>query len=149
MKSTGYLLAFDDADGNPKTWAMPSRILAGDGAAYWAALLEAGLVIAPGPNTWTNLALYIQSRNVAHRVRCVERVGWHEVAGHWVYVWPDCTFGPADTESVICQTEERGRNPFQKSGTLDEWWAAIGRQVSVKEIPGSLSRWRLRSRGHA
>src|SRR5574343_78100 len=39
----GYLLTFADPLGKVKTWAMPARMLSGDGGEYRAALLNAGL----------------------------------------------------------------------------------------------------------
>ena len=45
----GYLLAFDDPLGNAKQWAMPARMLSGDGGEYRATLLNMGLRIASTP----------------------------------------------------------------------------------------------------
>lgn len=44
----GYLLEFEDGDGNAKRWAMPASMLAGDGTQYRAVLLSMGLRIGAG-----------------------------------------------------------------------------------------------------
>src|SRR5450830_1264962 len=43
----GYLLEFNDPDGNVKRWSMPAKMLSGDGTQYRADLLSMGLLIEP------------------------------------------------------------------------------------------------------
>jgi len=63
----GYLLAFVDPLGKPKQWAMPARMLSGDGGEYRAALLNMGLRIAPSPSARNLLTQYIQTRQPGER----------------------------------------------------------------------------------
>jgi putative DNA primase/helicase len=58
----GYLLHFADPLGRPKQWAMPARMLSGDGGEYRAALLNMGLRIATAPAARNRLTEYIQTR---------------------------------------------------------------------------------------
>lgn len=112
----GYLLEFHDADGNLKRWALPSSMLAGDGTAYRAILLDMGLQIATGMHAKNHLAAYIQGEKPEMRVRCVDRTGWHE----GVYVLPDRTIGEAD-EAVMFQAAGGLVSQFKQQGTLQQW----------------------------
>lgn len=112
----GYLLEFPDADGNLKRWAMPASMLAGDGTAYRSILLSMGLQIGPSLNAKTQLGIYIQSERPEMRVRCTDRIGWHD----GVYVLPDRTIGESD-ELVMFQAAGGVVSQFRQRGTLEEW----------------------------
>lgn len=112
----GYLLEFADPDGNKKRWSMPAKMLSGDGTQYRADLLSMGLLIEPGLKTKNYLTTYIQTREVPERVRCVERIGWHD----YVYVLPDRTIGQG-SEQVLFQTTGGVVSQFKQRGTLADW----------------------------
>jgi putative DNA primase/helicase len=112
----GYLLAFEDADGKPKRWAMPASMLAGDGTPYRAMLLSMGLQIAPSAQAKNQLTVYIQTQQTDMRVRCTERIGWHEN----VYVLPDRTIGESG-EMVLFQATGDVTSQFKQRGTLKQW----------------------------
>jgi putative DNA primase/helicase len=112
----GYLLEFEDADGKPKRWVMPASMLAGDGTQYRATLLAMGLQIGAGVQAKNQLTVYIQTRQTDLRVRCTDRVGWHDD----VYVLPDRTIGEGD-EMVMFQSPGGIVSQFKQRGTLDEW----------------------------
>jgi len=112
----GYLLECVDPDGMPKRWAMPASMLAGDGTQYRATLLSMGLQIAAGMQAKNLLTVYIQTRQTDVRVRCTDRIGWHDD----VYVLPDRTIGEGD-ELVMFQSAAGIASHFKQRGTLDEW----------------------------
>ncbi|MFC5401092.1 DUF927 domain-containing protein, partial [Undibacterium jejuense] len=112
----GYLLEFNDPDGNVKRWSMAAKMLSGDGTQYRADLLSMGLLIEPGLKVKNHLTTYIQTAEVPERVRCVERTGWHDD----VYVLPDRTIGEGD-ETVMFQTNGMVASHFKQKGTLLEW----------------------------
>ena len=112
----GYLLEFSDPDGNLKRWAMPAKMLSGDGTQYRADLLSMGLMVEPGLKQKNHLTTYIQTADVPDRVRCVERIGWHDD----VYVLPDKTIGNGG-ETVLFQTVGNNTSQFKQRGTLAEW----------------------------
>lgn len=112
----GYLLEFADADGNLKRWAMPSSMLASDGAGYRSILLDMGLQIGTSLNAKTQLSNYIQREQPELRVRCTDRIGWHD----GVYVLPDRTIGESD-EVVMFQAPGGVVSQFKQRGSLDEW----------------------------
>lgn len=112
----GYLLEFSDADDQPKRWAMPASMLAGDGTAYRSTLLGMGLQIAAGVTAKNQLTVYIQTQKTDVRVRCVDRIGWHDD----VYVLPDQTIGEGE-EKIMFQAAGGVVSQFKQRGTLDEW----------------------------
>lgn len=112
----GYLLQFTDPVGKPKQWAMPSRMLAGDGGEYRAALLNMGLRIAPSPRARNLLTQYIQTRQPDEFATCTDRVGWHGRA----FVLPHETIGDVE-ERIVFQSESAMENTYRQRGTLDAW----------------------------
>ena len=118
----GYLLEFHDGDGNAKRWAMPASLLAGDGTQYRATLLAMGLRIGSGTAAKNHLSVYIQTQQTDVRVRCTDRIGWHENA----YVLPDRTIGDGD-EKVMFQAAGGVVSQFKQRGTLAEWREEVSR----------------------
>jgi len=112
----GYLLTFADPVGKPKQWAMPARMLAGDGGEYRAALLGMGLRIAPSPRARNLLTQYIQTRQPVEYATCTDRIGWHGRA----FVLPHETIGD-DAERVVFQSDSAMENTFRVKGTPEQW----------------------------
>jgi len=112
----GYLLNFPDPLNRPKQWAMPSRMLAGDGGEYRAALLGMGLRIATSPRARNLLTQYIQSRQPDTFATCTDRIGWHGPA----FVLPHETIGD-DAERIVFQSESAQENTFRVKGTVEQW----------------------------
>lgn len=112
----GYLLEFADADGKPKRWAMPASMLAGDGTQYRSTLLGMGLQIGAGVTAKNQLTVYIQTQKTDVRVRCTDRIGWHDD----VYVLPDRTIGEGE-EKVMFQAAGGVVSQFKQRGTLEQW----------------------------
>jgi putative DNA primase/helicase len=114
----GCLLEFGDLDGNPKTWAMPSSLLSGEGAEWAARLRDMGLQMAPGPRARNLVAQYIDTRNPAERVTCTDRVGWH--AGG-IYVLPSGCIGGDEQRRYVFQSEAGMEDTFRRAGELADW----------------------------
>ena len=57
----GYYVAFSDPLGNVKQWAMPARMLSGDGGEYRATLLNMGLHINTTANARNLLTLFLSA----------------------------------------------------------------------------------------
>lgn len=112
----GYLLTFADPVRKPKQWAMPARMLSGDGGEYRAALLGMGLRIAPSPRARNLLTQYIQTRQPGEFATCTDRVGWHGRA----FVLPTETIGDG-AERIVFQTESAQPNTFRVKGTPEQW----------------------------
>ena len=117
----GYLLTFDDPLGNPKQWAMPARMLSGDGGEYRATLLNMGLRIASTPRARNLLTQYIQTRKPEEFASCTDRVGWHGRA----FVLPRVTIGDSG-ERIVFQSESPIENTFRTKGTPEQWRDRVG-----------------------
>ena len=117
----GYLLAFDDPLGNVKQWAMPARMLSGDGGEYRATLLNMGLRIASTPRARNLLTQYIQTRTPEEYATCTDRIGWHGTA----FVLPKETIGD-DAERIVFQTDNAVENTFRSKGGADQWRDRVG-----------------------
>ena len=117
----GYLLTFADPIGRPKQWAMPSRMLSGDGGEYRAALLNMGLRIAQSTRARNLLSQYIQTRAPEQFASCTDRVGWHGRA----FVLPKETIGD-HAERIVFQTDTTMENTFRSKGTAEQWRQHVG-----------------------
>lgn len=117
----GYLMTFDDPLGNPKQWAMPARMLSGDGGEYRATLLNMGLRIASTPRARNLLTQYIQTRKPEEFASCTDRVGWHGRA----FVLPRETIGDSG-ERIVFQSESPIENTFRTKGTPEQWRDKVG-----------------------
>ena len=117
----GYLLTFNDPLGNAKQWAMPARMLSGDGGEYRAMLLNMGLRIASSPRARNLLTQYLQTRQPDEFASCTDRVGWHGRA----FVLPRETIGDGK-ERIVFQTDNAVENTFRSKGTPEQWRERIG-----------------------
>ena len=118
----GYLLTFTDPLGKLKMWAMPARMLSGDGGEYRAALLGMGLRIAPSPRARNLLTQFIQTRQPAEFASCPERIGWHAHA----FALPRQTIGHGP-ERIVFQSESQIENTFTMKATLEAWIERVGK----------------------
>lgn len=119
----GRLLEWTDLDGRLHQWAMPVRLLAGDGTEYREHLLDDGLVIEPGRQARDGLHSYIAVCKPAARATAVSRLGWHDK----LFVLPDAVFGaPPNGERVILQTSQPTEHILRQQGTLEGWKKEVG-----------------------
>lgn len=118
----GYLLTFSDPLSRRKQWAMPARMLSGDGGEFRAALLNQGLRIAPSTRARNLLTQYIQTRQPEENALCTDKTGWHGRA----FVLPHETIGGED-ERIVFQTESAMENTIRTRGTSDQWRERVAR----------------------
>lgn len=117
----GYLLRFDDPLHIAKQWAMPARMLSGDGGEYRATLLNMGLRIATQPTARNKLTEYIQTRHPSEFASCTDRIGWHGSA----FVLPHATIGGGD-DRIVFQSESQMENTFRVKREAQEWVNRVG-----------------------
>ncbi len=120
-ESWGRALSFYDQDGAKKIWAMPMEMLAGDGLELRKELLRRGLRISQNRKARHHLMEYIQSSETKIRVRCIDRIGWHDNA----YVLPKQTFYRTETTDPIILQKEGDFESFQTKGTLEDWQTKV------------------------
>jgi putative DNA primase/helicase len=121
----GYLLEVPDYEGTPHQWAMPARLLAGDGNEYRSNLLSMGLRITPGSSAKNLLTQYLQTVKVDAFARCVDVTGWHDR----VFVLPDRAIGNT-AEKYIFQSAAAVNNTFKQKGSAEEWKEHIGKHCA-------------------
>lgn len=117
------LLEFDTPFRKGRRWLMPLAMLAGDGTAYRAELLNQGFMAPTDRNRRGWLTEYLQSRKPAELVRIVDRVGWHGRA----YVLPRETLGDGEGERILFQSDAPTEGTFGQRSTLEKWQWLIGR----------------------
>ncbi len=117
----GYHLQFSDRDGNPKTWAMPSSVLSGDGGEWAGRLRDMGLHMAHGTTARNLVGLYLNTRDPAERVTCTDRVGWHGP----VYVLPSGCIGESAGRRFVFQSETGMEDTFRRHGSLADWQGQV------------------------
>lgn len=118
------LLEFDTQFRKNRRWLMPLTMLAGDGAAYRAALLSQGFMTPTDAKRRGWLTEYLQSRNPGEFVQHVPRVGWHGRC----YVLPNETLGANPTgERVIFHSEAGIEANFNQRGNLERWLQDLAR----------------------
>lgn len=113
----GKLLCFCDYDNIEHRWPMPMELLAGDGTAYRQILLSGGLRIKEGKHGRELLSKYIQCSNPSARLRCVNRLGWHNN----VYILPQETIGDTPEEKIVFQANIPLVDHHETKGTLQDW----------------------------
>ena len=113
----GFFLSFPDPLGHIKTWPMPARLLAGDGAELRGQLLSMGLRISTSPRARTLLTNYLQTRTPIEYAICTDKTGWH---GGRVFVLPTQSIG-AGTERVVFQADSAVENVYRAKGSPEQW----------------------------
>lgn len=143
LNGWGCLLEFSDPDGHPKTWAMPSAMLSGEGGEWAARLRDMGLRMAPGTVARNLVARYIDTRRPDARVTCTDRVGWHGSA----YVLPAGCITPAGAADLadsdeaaavddgdasagaprryVFQSDSGMEDTFRRVGELADWRSSV------------------------
>ena len=115
-ESWGVLLTWKDHDDRSHEWAMPRKLLSGDGNDVRARLLDGGLHVAPDPAARKALSTYLTSVRSRAKARCVDHAGWHEDT----YVQANAIYGAPAGERIILQSAAPPSMP-SRCGTLEGW----------------------------
>jgi putative DNA primase/helicase len=110
----GKWLRWRDGDSRIHRRHVSDAALQGEPAPMCAELASQGLRILRGQQR--HLANYLSGARVSGRVTMVDRTGWHEISGQWVFVLPEETIGPRGAETVILDAAARGG--YEARGTL-------------------------------
>jgi uncharacterized protein (DUF927 family) len=102
-------------------WAMPVRLLAGDGNAYRAELFAMGLQMPLTSRARNAFGQLLMTVNPPRKIRCVERTGWH---GN-VFVLPNKVIGGDQDREVVFQSSRPIHAKFRSSGTLRDWQDSV------------------------
>lgn len=122
----GYLLRFADPMGRVREWAMPARMLAGDGGELRGMLYGMGLSISTSPTARNRLTEYLQTRMPDDLAVCTDRTGWHPTGLNGAaYVLPRQTIGDS-SERIVFQSESPMENTFRQRGDKVAWRDRVG-----------------------
>ncbi|MDH6259075.1 DUF927 domain-containing protein [Bradyrhizobium sp. BR13661] len=121
--SWGVLLEWKDRDGRQHRYALPKATLAGDGSEARKALLDGGLFVSPVQKARTQFNAFLLQVRSRGRARATQRVGWHGLS----FVLPDESFGEADGDKLLLQTNTAHEHTFRQSGTLESWQENVAR----------------------
>lgn len=113
----GRLLEFDDPEGNPHVWAMPTSLLAGSGEEYRRELLRQGLEISPFSGARNHLGIYLQTSRPSVFVRCVDKTGWHD--GQFVLFKRE--IGASEARVIFQSSGYVPQDLYVERGSLEEW----------------------------
>lgn len=122
-RSWGRLLTFKDQDGINKSWSMPMELLACEGSEIRRNLLCLGAELAVGKRERLLFLSYLQGSQPTRRVRCVNRIGWHQNQ----FVLPDKIYSPSEQETGIILQELKSTAAFGVSGDIKGWQNNVGR----------------------
>ena len=137
--SAGRLLRFLDDSGRWREWAMPKRLLGGDGTRIREELLDMGFDI-----NYRHRARFLEWLSAQHprdRIMAASRTGWHDVESGRCFVLPGRTIG---AENVRHQTESPGIDDFRQAGTLQGWRETVaapcrGNPVLILAVSAALA----------
>ena len=124
-QSFGLLLRWTDCNHRKHEWAMPKRMVHADGNPIAIELEDAGLSCGASRKAHDGLKRFLGAVRSIHRVRCVERAGWH---GH-TYVFPNGrVFGAEGSDCLVLQSEHAATaGAYAELGTRAEWQDQIAR----------------------
>jgi len=117
----GRLLRFKDPDCVIHMFAIPMKMLAGNGTELRAILLDYGLRITPGKHR-NDLGVYIQLWKTDKSLIAVEKTGWYREA----YVLPEKIIGK-NADELVYQTDNVKGRTFDQSGTVEQWQKEVAR----------------------
>ncbi|MCI5049237.1 MAG: DUF927 domain-containing protein [Rickettsiales bacterium] len=121
-ENSGLLLQWVSPRSNmPHEWAMPVKLLSGDGREIREYLLDRGLVLHNGSKQKQKLLEYLQESQPVRQMTSVSRIGWHND----YYVMPGGTF--PESENLVLQTKMDDYRVYQSKGSLNDWQSYIAR----------------------
>ncbi|SOC51011.1 putative DNA primase/helicase [Chromohalobacter canadensis] len=121
----GLLLWFTPPYGARREWAMPQRLLKGNGEELRGELLDMGVRI--NPDAHRRLNKWLAQATPEARVIAATRVGWHQLEEGRVFVMPRRSIAAGALGSRITfQSEHAGQGDYATAGTLESWRRHVG-----------------------
>ncbi|WP_304526391.1 DUF927 domain-containing protein [Halomonas sp. I5-271120] len=121
----GLLLWFTPPYGARREWAMPQRLLKGNGEELRGELLDMGVRI--NPDAHRRLNKWLAQATPEARVIAATRVGWHQLEEGRVFVMPRRSIATGALGSRITfQSEHAGQGDYATAGSLESWRQHVG-----------------------
>ncbi|MBB2170436.1 DUF927 domain-containing protein [Gluconacetobacter aggeris] len=116
----GLLIRWLDRDRREHQWAIPKRMVHGEGKDIAGELEDAGLNCSISATRY--LRQFIASVHTKTRLRCVDRAGWHRTDDGHAFILPGGFTIGGGRRSVVFQSSRAtvGRE-FTPGGTLADW----------------------------
>jgi putative DNA primase/helicase len=129
-------LAWQDADGQPHTWALPKRLLVTQPGELEAALMDRGLHIDINADRRAMLRNALAGVQSGGRVTLVDTPGWCAPAGgSSAFVFIDGTvIGPALETIVLKAQPENASAKMAIAGTLEGWQQEIAAKANGNPV---------------
>ncbi|WP_308720892.1 DUF927 domain-containing protein [Komagataeibacter xylinus] len=116
----GLLIRWADRDHRPHQWAIPKKLVHGEGKEIAGELEDAGLNCSISATR--HLRQFIASVKTRTRLRCVDRAGWHATSSGPAFILPGgVTMGSGARAVVFQSTRAAIGQEFATAGTLAEW----------------------------
>ncbi|SHL26117.1 DUF927 domain-containing protein [Halomonas caseinilytica] len=121
----GLLLWFTPPYGARREWAMPQRLLKGNGEELRGELLDMGVRI--NPDAHRRLNKWLAQATPEARVIAATRVGWHQLEEGRVFVMPRRSIAAGALGSRLTfQSEHAGQGDYATAGSLESWRRHVG-----------------------
>lgn len=116
----GLMIRWQDRDNRKHEWAIPKRMVHGDGKDISGELEDAGLNCSISATRY--LRQFIASARTKARLRCVDRAGWHTAQDGHTFILPGGLPIGTGARSVVFQSSRATTGQeFAVAGTLAEW----------------------------
>lgn len=112
----GLLLKFIDPSKHWHEYAMPMRLLRGNGEELRGMLLDMGVSI--NPDAHRLLMQWLAKAKPKNHITAVTRTGWHQHKEELIFVLPEQVIG---SNQVCFQSEHSCHHDFKSAGTLEGW----------------------------
>ncbi|MBO1361925.1 DUF927 domain-containing protein [Acetobacter sacchari] len=122
----GLLIRWLDRDRREHQWAIPKKMVHGEGKDIAGELEDAGLNCSISATR--HLRQFIASVHTKTRLRCVDRAGWHHTHDGHAFILPGgFTIGGGRRSVVFQSNRATSGREFAAAGTLDEWKTHVAR----------------------
>lgn len=115
-RNFGRLLEYQSSNGIQRTWSMPMELLAGDGAAILARLLDDGLEINQSDKN--KILRYIAEAQPAEFFQCATRTGWNTPS---VFVQTEEIITADPTTAKVWFQSTSKTADYSKGGKIEDW----------------------------
>lgn len=119
-KNWGLLLRFRDRSDRWEDWAMPLRLISGQGEELRALLLSMGVWISEEGDSL--LIKWLRRARLKKRIYAASHTGWYRQDDKWAFVLPRQVIG---SDNVCFQSEYGASHDYKSSGTLQAWQSHV------------------------
>ena len=125
----GLLIRWYDRDRRLHQWAIPKRLVHGEGRDIAAELEDMGLNCNPAAVRY--LKLFIAAVATKTRLQCVDHSGWHSTTAGNAFILPGGeAFGPGARAITYQSAQATGMREYRPARSLEDWQDNIAAYAS-------------------